>query len=88
MCGAPVRSNMLNMPKSGPVYVCVYVCDCMCVCAAREQGEKEKELEAVKEEVTRRDTDIKQLQRSLKEAENVLVCPPFFSPSSLSLSSS
>jgi len=40
---------------------------------AQEQGEKQKELDVLREEVQKRDQDVKQLQRNLKEAENVLV---------------
>lgn len=41
---------------------------------AQEQAELQKKYDALKAEVDKRDADIKQLQRSLKEAENILVC--------------
>ena len=41
---------------------------------AQEQAELQKKYDALKAEVDKRDTDIKQLQRSLKEAETILVC--------------
>ncbi len=39
----------------------------------KEQREKRREMECLQEEVDKRDEDIKQLQRQLKEAEHILV---------------
>ena len=49
---------------------------------AQEQAELQKKYDALKAEVDKRDADIKQLQRSLKEAETILVC---IVPSSINL---
>ena len=38
-----------------------------------EQREKRREMECLQEEVDKRDEDIKQLQRQLKEAQHILV---------------
>ena len=46
---------------------------CMFFFSAQEQAELQKKYDALKAEVDKRDTDIKQLQRSLKDAETVLV---------------
>ena len=41
--------------------------------SAQEQGEQQRKLDALKAEVERRDNDIRTLQKSLKEAETILV---------------
>jgi len=41
--------------------------------AAMSQAETQKRFESVKQEVEKRDADIRQLQRSLKESEGLLV---------------
>ena len=41
--------------------------------AANEQAEEQKKLDALKAEVDRRDVEVQQLQKSLKEAEGLLV---------------
>ena len=69
-------------------YTCVYISGSICVklqlnvvkksyffqFLAQEQAELQKKYDALKAEVDKRDADIKQLQRSLKEAETILVC--------------
>lgn len=52
----------------------IFPCVAHEVCfVAKEQGEVQKKFDALKQEVDKRDQDIKQLQRSLKDAENILV---------------
>ena len=46
---------------------------------AEEQAGLQKKLDALKLEVEKRDQDIQQLQRSLKEAESILVSIMFIS---------
>lgn len=40
---------------------------------AKEQEELQKKYDALKEEVDKRDREIRQLQQNLKDAENILV---------------
>lgn len=51
-------------------------CDALSVfsnIAAMSQAETQKRFESLKQEVEKRDADIRQLQRSLKESEGLLV---------------
>lgn len=43
---------------------------------ALEQGRVQQEMQALEKEVEKRDSDIQQLQKQLKEAEHILVTEP------------
>ena len=49
----------------------------MLLITVQYQVDVQKRLDALKVEVDKRDQDIKQLQRGLKESENILVSPWF-----------
>lgn len=44
---------------------------------ARQQGKVHQEMQLLEKEVEKRDSDIQQLQKQLKEAEHILVSPGY-----------
>jgi hypothetical protein len=51
-----------------------FMCTCVCFLLADEQAQIQRIMDALKQEVDKRDGEIKNLQKNLKEAETILVC--------------